>query len=55
MVDQQEGDAVKDSDIKIFKDRIEVLGFSFIIRKLKISGEFNFSKLQALYVHSEWG
>ena len=55
MVDQQEGDAVRDVDLKVFKDRIEVLGFSFILRKLKISGGFNFNKLQALYVHSEWG
>jgi len=55
VVDQQEGDAVKQEDLKVFKDRIEVLGFSFILRKLKISGGFNFNKLQALYIHSEWG
>ena len=46
---------MRELDLKIFKDRIEVMGFSFILRKLRVSGEFNFGKLQALYVNSEWG
>lgn len=46
---------MKQADLKVFKDRIEVIGFSFILRKLKVSSEINLNKLQVLYVKSEWG
>lgn len=46
---------MRELDLKIFKDRIEVIGFSFILRKLKVSGKLNFDKLQALYIDGEWG
>jgi hypothetical protein len=55
VVDKQEERAVKELDLRIFKDRIEVMGFLFILRKLSVSDEFNLSKLQVLYVNGEWG
>jgi hypothetical protein len=55
VVDKQEECAVKELDLRIFKDRIEAVGFLFILRRLGICGEFNLSSMQVLYVNGEWG